>query len=304
MNRKICVLLLIVLLFNGRIYAQAGFWKTKEAYLGQEQPGEIPRIFAKGLLVDSGFAFCRVAFSNAGKEFLYTFGQSWTDYKGSGVNRIVFDGKQWEKPELLFVEYSKPTLSPDGQTLYLDGKGGVLWRSEKTADGWSRPVQYLDLPFGLYNYMPTLSGTVYAGSNGTWGKKGDYNSYQFSVFRITGKDTVIKSLGTPLNKPGFNGDLYIAPDESYIIISTNETPAYESELYISFRKKNKTWTKPVSLGAAINEGKAHRYGQYVSPDGKYLFYTQGTSEKDCHIYWMRFDGLLKRLKAAAEAELQ
>lgn len=297
MKRHLYFFCFLLSAFN--LSAQSDFWKTKQAYLGQQTPGETPEIFAKGLLVDSGIAFCRVAFSNDGKEFLYTFGQSWTDYKGSGVNRIVFDGKEWKQPELLFVEYSKPTLSPDGQLLFLDGKGGVLWRSQKTAKGWSAPVKYLDLPFGLYNYMPTLSGAVYAGSNGTWGNKQDYGSYQFSIVTINTKDTTIKSLGAPLNKPGFNGDLYIAPDEGYIIISTNETPAYESDLYISFRKKDKSWTDPLSLGPAVNEGKAHRYGQYVSPDGKYLFYTQGTSEKDCHIYWMRFDGLLKRLKAAA-----
>jgi hypothetical protein len=46
----------------------------------------------------------------------------------------------------------------------------------------------------------------------------------------------------------------------------------------------------------IADGLAHRWGQYVSPDGKYLFYTRGTSEKDCAIYWVRFDDLLKSLR--------
>jgi len=106
----------------------------------------------------------------------------------------------------------------------------------------------------------------------------------------------VKSLGRPLNEPGFNGDLYIAPDESYMIVSAKETKTYESELYISFRNPDLTWTVPVSLGPLINNGLAHRWGQYVTPDGKYLFYSYGTSEKDCAIYWVRFDKLLESLR--------
>ena len=111
-------------------------------------------------------------------------------------------------------------------------------------------------------------------------------------------DTSIRDLGSPLNSPGFNGDFFIAMDESYMIISTRETKDFECELYISFRKKDKTWTNPQSLGPLINDGRAHRYGQYVSPDGRYLFYTRGASEKDCAVYWVRFDRLLNKLKQA------
>ena len=116
---------------------------------------------------------------------------------------------------------------------------------------------------------------------------------------VSDADTSIQNLGSPLNSPGFNGDFFIAMDESYMIISTKETKHFECELYISFRKKDKTWTNPQSLGPLINDGLAHRYGQYVSPDGKYLFYTRGENEKDCAIYWVRFDRLLKKLKKAS-----
>ena len=53
----------------------------------------------------------------------------------------------------------------------------------------------------------------------------------------------------------------------------------------------------VSLGSKIDDGLAHRWGQYVTPDGKYLFYSHGTSAKDCAIYWVRFDTLLKELRS-------
>lgn len=269
-------ILLTVIIFLASVIAtkaQKDFWNSKDAYLGQKPPGNVPEIFAKGLLVDSGFAFCRVAFSNDGKEFYYTFGTSWFNNTNGGVNRLVFDGRKWRKPELICSRLSSPTFSLDDNSLYFGGRGSAVWKADRINSGWGLPYKYLDMSFGLYNFMPTLSGNFYAGSNGDRSNKSDYSSYNFSILTISGKDTVISNLGAPLNKPRFNGDLYIAPDESYIIISTNETPTYECELYISFRKRDKTWANPVSLGAAINTGKAHRFGQYVSPDGKYLFYT-------------------------------
>lgn len=121
-------------------------------------------------------------------------------------------------------------------------------------------------------------------------------TYAFSLLTISNGKVNIKSLGRPLNEPGFNGDLYIAPNESYMIVSAKETKTYQSELHISFRKPDMTWTAPVSLGPKINDRLAHRWGQYVTPDGKYLFYSHGTSEKDCAVYWVRFDRLLESLR--------
>jgi hypothetical protein len=52
----------------------------------------------------------------------------------------------------------------------------------------------------------------------------------------------------------------------------------------------------MSLSPKINNGLAHRRGQYVTPDGEYLFFTQGTTDKDCAVYWVRFDRRLEELR--------
>jgi hypothetical protein len=144
--------------------------------------------------------------------------------------------------------------------------------------------------------MPTQDGKAYVGSDPSAEDARNEITYAFSLLTVSNGVAAVKSLGRPVNEPGFNGDLYIAPDESYMIVSARETQTYQSELYISFRKSDSTWTAPVSLGPKINDGLAHRWGQYVTPDGKYLFYSHGTSEKDCAIYWVRFDKLLKSLR--------
>ena len=295
MNKRI-LLIPVLLIAVVTSYAQSNFWDSKDAYVGQNPPGDTPKIFAPGMLADSGIVLGRSSFSKDGKEFYYGYAKHWFDINGNEIKQISFDGNKWSSPKTLFEKLSYPTLSIDGKSLFLGGKNSTVWISEKVEEGWSSPKVYLDKEYGLYNFQPTNSGVYYTGSNAIQGSKRDYSTYDFCTFTISGRDTVIKSLGSPLNTPAFDGDFYIAPDESYIIISAKETKTYECELWISFRKKDKTWTNPQSLGPLINEGLAHRFGQYVSPDGKYLFYTKGTGEKDCNFYWVRFDSLLKKLK--------
>ena len=279
--------------------AQTNFWDGSNAYFGLKKPGEKPEVFAKGLLADSGIVLGRVGFSNDGKEFYYTYARHWFDSRGSGTKQKVFNGKQWKKPTILFKDLANPALSADGTEMFLGGNNSEVWEAHRTNDGWSTPVVVHNKIYGLYNFQPTNSGVYYAGSNANAGSKKDYGTYDFCKFTILNGDTVVESLEAPVNTKGFDGDLFVAPDESFMIISANETPTYECELFISFRKPDLTWTNPKSLGAAINNGAAHRFGQYVTPDKKYLIYTKGTSEKDCNFYWLRFDKMLEKLRKEA-----
>ncbi|MEO5582887.1 MAG: hypothetical protein ABIR66_09355 [Saprospiraceae bacterium] len=298
-NTPACILCLILLLCE-RTGAQSRLWKTKDAYLGQLPPNDTPKIFARSILAGSSIVLGRVAFSKNGKEFYYTYSKHWFDNDDSGVKQILFNGKSWDPPKVIVEKLANPALSKDEKTMYLGGISSEVWKSIRVNDTWSKPVLFLNQKYGLYNFQPTTRGIYYAGSNANQGKKNDFSTYDFCTLTITKKDTVVRSLGLPLNTPGFDGDLFVAPDESYMIVSANETKTYECELHISFRNGDKSWTKPVSLGDLINHGLAHRFGQYVSPDGKYLFYTKGTSETDSRIYWVRFDKLLKKMKKQAK----
>lgn len=286
--------------FIVNLNAQTNFWESTNAYLGQNPPNDEPKIFGEGILRDSGIVLGRVTFSNEGKAFYYSFAKHWFDDSGSGTKEIKFEGKKWHKPKVIAEKITNPAFSSDYKKLYLGSGSGQVWVLNKTKTDWSKPKLWLAKPYGLYNFQATNSGTFYVGSNGNQGSKNDWSTYDFCKLTISRKDTSISSLGNAINTPAFDGDFFIAPDESYIIISAKETSTYESELWISFRKKDKIWTNPQSLGDKINKGLAHRFGQYVTPDGKYLLYTKGTSEEDCNIYWVRFDRLLEKLKPAAK----
>ena len=282
--------------------AQSNLWRTTDAYLGQRQPSETPQIFAPGLLPDkSTFLMGRVAFSDDGREFYFAQNDSWQSGDHAKIKMIRFVDHHWGKASVIAQQCLSPTLSPDGATLYVRRiiKGASMrnvWSAHRVANGWSVPAAYLEETFGIYDFMPTRSGNAYVGSDPDADDKEHGITYAYSVLTLANGNVHVRSLGRPLNEPGFNGDLYIAPDESYMIVSAKETKTFESQLYISFHKQDGAWTEPVSLGEKINSGLAHRWGQYVSPDGKFLFYTQGTSEKDCAVYWVRFDKLLVRLR--------
>lgn len=282
--------------------AADAFWDSPDAYLGTKRPGDTPVLFAPGQLAEPGtFVMGRVAFSRDGKEFYYTQGDSWNSLEHAKIKVVRHTDGGWDKPAVLNQQFVSPTLSPDGNTLYFrKGNMNNVWRSRRIAGGWGLPEPLIEASFGVYDFMPTRSGRFYVGSEAAPEDAKHGSTYVFSRLAFTAEGVKVKSLGRPLNTKGYNGDFFVAPDESYMIVSTNETPDYESELYISFRRPDDTWEVPVSLGSKINNGVAHRWGQFVTADEKYLFYSHGTSEKDCAIFWVRFDDLLKSLRPRTE----
>jgi hypothetical protein len=301
------VLLFAIILASITIaHGQGKFWNSPQAYLGQQPPGDTPQIFALKLLTQKDtFSFDRVAFSDDGMEFYYPTNTTWFDGKNSKIRYFKFEQDSWKGPFILNEHYYAPTFSIDGRSLYLEGGQpdslhAHIWRSDRTTNGgWTEPALFLQTDFGLYDLMPTNSGTFYIGSNGRQGSRRNYSTYDFCTLNISTNDTIVKSLGSPVNTPGFDGDFFVARDESYMIVSAKEKKDFECELWITFRRPDRTWTAPVSLGPLINNRDAHRWGEYVTPDGKYLFYSTGTSPADCHVYWVRFDLLLAKLKKAS-----
>ena len=298
MYRLISFSVSLLISININLCAQNNFWNTPQAYLGQTPPGNTPIKFAPQLLSDTPFfSLDRSAFSPDGKEFYYCRNNTWFSTKDATVQMFRYDGNKWVGPVTVVKQYYAPVFSPGGDTLYFigGGKGGVT-QLHRTNNGWSEPQTYLMRSYGLYDFMPTISGNMYAASNIN-GDINDYTCYDVCVMRpATSADTSIRTLGKPMNTPGFDGDFFVAPDESYIIISAKEHPDYECELFISYHKKDGTWTNPKSLGPEINNGLAHRWGEYVTPDKKYLIYSYGHGPEDCALYWVRFDNLLENLK--------
>lgn len=109
------------------IYAQQNdFPKLTGPYLGQKPQGDVPEIFAPGVVADIGSEHCATKFTPDGKEVF------WSRIMNPGQSprcMVIMHMKQvngmWGKPELApfniginnFIE----SISPDGKRLYFIG---------------------------------------------------------------------------------------------------------------------------------------------------------------------------------------
>jgi hypothetical protein len=278
--------------------AADAFWQSPHAYLGEARPDETPRSFAKGRLAEAGtFTMGRSAFSRDGREFYFTQNDSWKSGKNAKLRMMRFSNGAWSAPVTIATEVVSPTLSLDERQLFMR-KGGMdnVWIARRVGERWSEPTHHLQIKQGLYDFMPTTSGRYYVGSAPDDADKARGSTNVISMLTLEGAAPSIQSLGAPLNGPGFNGDFFVAPDESYMVLSANVTADFESEAFIAFRKPDGSWSKPVTLGERINDGPAHRWGYFVPASGDYLFYSYGTSETDCELRWVRFAELRERLR--------
>jgi Tol biopolymer transport system component len=103
---------------------------------------------------------------------------------------------------------------------------------------------------------------------------------------VDGKYDRPDNLGDAVNSEANEGDVLIAPDESFLIVSSRgrSDSLGGSDLYISFRQPDGSWSKVKNMGKTINSD-ATEYCPMLSPDGKYLFFTS-TRSGNGDIYWM------------------
>ena len=267
-------------------------------YLGQTPPGLEPEIFAPGLVsIDSVYEFGSV-FNKAGNEFFYGVELG----HRTETRRIQADRRGGWKDEIIVEHpvfgYNDPMLSPDEKRLYYisnestDGseeqKDHDFWYSELSDDGvWSKPINTgspINTEWNEYYMSFTADGSMYFGSNrGAEDKRSRryYDLYR-SQWGPNGFEEPV-ALSDSVNSKWYEADVFVAPDESYIIFCSAR-PKSEGlgfgDLYISFRDENGAWTRAKNMGAPINT-EGHELCPFVTVDGKYLFYT---SRKD--IYWV------------------
>ncbi len=263
-------------------------------YFGQEAPGPVPQIFAPGIisLKDRG-EFASVL-SADGTELIFGRGND----KTTEILSARFIDGEWSEPEVIVsherYSYMDAFLSPDETKLYyisnqpLNGQGEPkdpdIWFSRRAANGWDAP-EHAGTPLnsnkGEYYVSFTKSGTLYFTSNRA---APDGQEIDFDIHAAEFIDGVFqkpKRLSSAVNSPGYDGDVFVAPDESYLVFSSDRPDGYGSgDLYVSFRSDDGGWTKAKNLGPTINT-EHQDYCPFVTSDGRYLFFS---SNRD--IYWV------------------
>jgi hypothetical protein len=175
-----------------------------------------------------------------------------------------------------------------------------IWVRRKTAEGWADPEHIAELSSPKYEWFPTVAddGTLYFGS----GREDDnIHPGTTDLYRsrlVDGRYTKPENLGPTINTAGSDTEAWIAPDQSYVVFSSNGYPDTRGadDLYIAFRDGS-GWTKPRNLGDAVNSAGSE-YGAKPSPDGKYLFFCSNRGFSDTPLdRRLDYAGLIAKLHA-------
>ena len=185
-------------------------------------------------------------------------------------------------------------LSNDEQRLYyisdqaMSGEGEQkdidIWYSEKTKNGWSEPINagpMINTDAEEYYISFTGSGAMYFASNKGTSKEDYYNHDIYRSAFENGSFQKAVKLPSTINTEHYEADVFIAPDESYMIFCASRPEGYgRGDLYISFKDNNGDWKMAINMGESINTF-GHELCPFVTSDGKYFLYT---SNQD--IYWV------------------
>jgi Tol biopolymer transport system component len=248
----------------------------KGPYLGQKPPGMTPEIFAPGI-VSTGFHEMFSYFTPDAKEFYF---QLW---KAPFPVILVMKEKngQWTKPEVASFSgryFAKFCLSPDGNTIVLtsseprSGQGESTKKYttrilKRTETGWERAA-FIEQTFGSLAPSITSKGNLYFFIEV---RPPDKSDIHVSKYKNGDYEAPVR-LSDSVNSKFYEVDPFIAPDERYLIFCRFGDGFGATDLFISLRNEDGSWTKAKNMGKKINSAGIDLCPS-VSPDGKYLFFT-------------------------------
>jgi hypothetical protein len=231
-----------------------------------------PKLFAPGVI--SGAADdLSPAFTPDGKTVFFTRGN------GSGsmilVSNLVngqwspatvapFSGK-WNDlessmaPDGSFLVFASNRPAADGgkpidgnfNGKVFPGLGGNLWRVDRAGKGWGQPQRLPDtINAGTGTFSPSITS-----NRSIYFMRPDSSSGRFHLYRSQysgGTYLTAEPVGVG-DDTTEDVDPAVAPDESYMVYSSNHPDRHEPKrLLIAFRKRG-AWSTPVDLGDEVNE---------------------------------------------------
>ncbi|MBI5021696.1 MAG: hypothetical protein HZB59_09680 [Ignavibacteriales bacterium] len=254
-------------------------------YLGQLPPGNEPK--ALRLEVTPGsFAAERIAISKDGSEIFYSEIKSYYPVTGDKIRYYKYENNKWSESKILFEGFFGPGLSLTGDTLFIEHDHNMYFSSRQETR-WSSPKPFFTSIESAHYLQVTNNGNYYVSANSA----SSVGASDWSKVQITGRDTIAKSLGFPINRVVDDQDFFIAKDESYIFT------CQQGPICISYPNSKGGWFNGRYLNNKINFGISH-WGAYVPPDGKYLFYTTGAKMdySDVQVYWVSIGNIVDSMK--------
>jgi hypothetical protein len=280
---------------------------------GQSAPGNDPQLFLPGALETDdrgGFGF---VFPDVGGETYFTLYKKKGDTPGD-IARMKFVDGAWQEPELLPLNSdtyeNDATISGDGNTLIFRSWRALpngtrpeghsyLWIAHRDESGWGPPQPLLAGGQPLRTGFPSLarSGSVYFAAR--------HNDVA-GIYRIRpAGDTYLapEFVVDPAQPPLGEGDMFVDPDERYIIVSIyhrdDKGVAQGGDLYVLYHREDGSWSSPVPFGPKINSNVQENCPQ-VTPDGRFLVFNRYDRKTMAGSTWWLDASVIDRLRPQGE----
>jgi Tol biopolymer transport system component len=243
----------------------------------QPPPDSTAKVFLPGIVSKEGLDF-NAAFSVDGNTFYFSRGRN----RKYIIYESVYEDHKWqpERVSRLFdTLYSNtdPFIGPDNALYFISNRPKDksdttddydIYRMVKQENFYGAPEYLTGVNSDSTEYYVSVarSGNIYFASYR------DGNLDLFMSKKVANGYEEPVNLGVLINSVFDEHDPMIAPDESFLVYTSSRPNGFgEADLYIT-HKTNGQWTNPTNMGAAINT-KAYEYCPYLSPDGKYFFYS-------------------------------
>lgn len=258
----------------------------------QPAPDSIPLVFLPGLVSKDTLDF-NSTFSVDGKTFFFSRSHN----RKYVIFETTYANNKWQEPvisQLFDTLYSNtdPFIAADSALYFISNRPKDkndttadydIYRLVKQTTGYGTPEYLNGVNSDSTEYYVSVSrpGNIYFSSY----RDGNLDLYM-SRKTNNGYEKPV-NLGPVINSPYDEHDPLIAPDESFLIFPSDRPGGLgEADLYIS-HKINGQWQQPVAMGNGINT-KRYEYCPYLSPDGKYFFFSS-----EFNVKWV-ISGVLKR----------
>lgn len=274
---------------------------TKETtYLGQKPPGLIPELFAPGVISLEGRSEHGISFSPKLDEVYFSANNKDED---PSIYFSKLEGKKWSTPKKAnFTKGKKvgemhPFVNHNGDKIYFTAHNEFTlphhkesvkaWSVNRINDSWSQATQ-LDSPINNDFVFYTNQA-----------KNGDL--YYFNVSkRKTYYAPNKKGKFPEVYEAGIGGvHAFISPSQDYIVVNARnrKDSQRKSDIYVYFKKKDGTWSKPMNLGSEVNSNFGETCPS-ITPDGKYLFFSRYNEEGGIpNFYWVSTE-VIHKIKPA------
>ena len=234
---------------------------TPSPFFGLKDKKEASQILFPELICKNTWE-TKGTFSPDGTLFIYTV--QWL-YSGGTLMYVKLENGEWTTPEItpFSGEYGgvDPIFSPDGKKLYFTSRRPIgekdttrddtnLWYVEVSGHtfGTAKALHHsLNTADNEFHTSVSNRGTIFFHTK-------NESSNSMDIYKATWKDDqyLVEPLDTVINTSHGEFDVYISPDEDYLIFSSNRPGGFGStDLYISFYEKGQ-WQAPINLGDKIN----------------------------------------------------